>query len=549
MIHLFPQKRTFTDSGTFTDPFRYKPHPLVREAAGLVMGMLEEMISRNELSEASAKGFREGKMLGVLVCSRQETEEVCFIAAFSGSVGGKSIIDGFVPPIYDLLAADGYFKKKEAEITDINRQIALLENSEEFAEAKRRLSDARSQRDHELDVARKKMTLSKAKRDALRKQGDTLSVEETLIRESQHEKAEFKRLKTYWDRLITGLQSEADSCNERICKLKRERAELSDALQEWIFRQYVVHNADGDEASVLDIFGKDGLTPPGGTGDCAAPKLLNYAYSNNLRPLAMGEFWYGSSPSTAVRNHGHFYPSCTSKCGPLLGFMLKGLKTEHSETPFGEPVIIHEDESIIITGKPPGMPSVPGLDGRISVQEWLCAHTVQENIHAVHRLDMDTSGVMVFAKDSTTAIALRRQFEEHSIEKTYLARLVHSEKRPLKPGEQDHISLSLNADYDERPRQKVDQTNGKEAITAYKVISINPDGTADVEFHPVTGRTHQLRVHSAHVSGLGRPILGDLLYCSPAGERLWLHASELRFTHPTTGIRMTFTCNAYNPFA
>jgi tRNA pseudouridine32 synthase/23S rRNA pseudouridine746 synthase len=256
----------------------------------------------------------------------------------------------------------------------------------------------------------------------------------------------------------------------------------------------------------------------------------------------MGEFWYGKSPETAVRTHGHFYPSCTSKCGPLLGFMLKGLRI-HKEGPQEDqsPSIIHDDESLIVVEKPAGMPSVPGLDGRQSLQEWLGER--YEEIHAVHRLDMDTSGVMLFAKTQAAAIDLRRQFEEHSVCKTYRARLSAC-KSTLSKGNMGIIELSLSPDYDERPRQKVDPKHGKPAVTGYEVIEINEDGTIEISFHPVTGRTHQLRVHSAHTLGLGCPIVGDMLYGGDISTRLHLHAYEIQFRHPSDGKSVCFTGNS-----
>jgi tRNA pseudouridine32 synthase/23S rRNA pseudouridine746 synthase len=314
---------------------------------------------------------------------------------------------------------------------------------------------------------------------------------------------------------------------------------MSESLQDWIFRQYIVHNASGESASISDLFSDCGLVPPGGTGECAAPKLLEYAYRNNIQPLAMGEFWYGRSPQTAVRTHGHFYPSCTSKCGPLLGYMMKGLECiETSGRLHAQPAVIYQDRDIIVAEKPSGMPSVPGLDGRESLQEWI------GDCIPVHRLDMDTSGVIIFARNEQAAVNLRRQFEEHSIRKTYIARASGNSTIPLRTS--GTIDLPLSPDYDERPRQKVDFQQGKEAHTDYKVADINPDGTLDLLLYPHTGRTHQLRVHCAHNLGLGLPILGDRLYgsasvTSNADTRLHLHALSITFRHPATEEVLTFS--------
>ena len=324
---------------------------------------------------------------------------------------------------------------------------------------------------------------------------------------------------------------------------------MSDSLQEWIFSQYIVHNATGGQATIREIFAAEGLTAPGGTGDCAAPKLLEHAFRNNLRPLAMGEFWYGDSPRTAVRTHGHFYPSCTSKCGPLLKFMMKGLDeiVKGPGDPVAHPHVIHEDDSIIIIDKPSGMPSVPGLDGHESLSEWIASNICQ--VYQVHRLDMDTSGIMVFAKSQGAASFIQRQFEERTTSKTYRARLSSPDRqnryyktRATDSEQEGCISIPLSPDYDERPRQKADFTNGKEAVTGYRILSHNDDATTDIVFYPHTGRTHQLRVHSAHILGLGRPILGDMLYggsCTPS--RLHLHAESISFIHPVTLTPVTFT--------
>ena len=320
----------------------------------------------------------------------------------------------------------------------------------------------------------------------------------------------------------------------------------------------MVHNSCGEEVSVWDIFAANGLVPPGGTGDCAAPKLLEFAFRNGLKPLAMGEFWYGASSGTAVRVQGHFYPSCTSKCGPLLGFMLKGIQLVESASEVSQNVqVIHSDNDIIVVSKPSGMPSVPGLDGRLSVLDYLKTR-FGEDVYPVHRLDMDTSGVMVYARTPEAQTNLQKQFEERTVSKTYRARLCPpdmttsaSDKLTMKSSvttsvsaepESGTISLPLSPDYDERPRQKVDFHSGKEAVTEYRILGTNSDGTTDIDFHPLTGRTHQLRVHSAHALGLGRPIAGDLLYGGffPGVNRLCLHACSLSFDHPATGDRLVF---------
>lgn len=327
--------------------------------------------------------------------------------------------------------------------------------------------------------------------------------------------------------------------------------EQSQDLQNWLFSNYVVNNAFGERRSIADIFRDSGLTPPSGTGDCAAPKLLQYAYQHNLKPEAWGEFWYGASPAGEVRRHGSFYPACTGKCGPLLGWMMNGLEVEPNPLlcdlhwSYPNPVILFEDSSIIVVDKPSGMLSVPGRTPRKSLQEWLADYCSCE-IFSCHRLDMDTSGLMVFAKSKEAQADIQRQFENRETSKSYYARLSPTtaekpECKPLKKGDRGKIVLPLILDYYDRPRQMVDPEHGKPAVTSYEVLCLRDDGTADVLLTPFTGRTHQLRVHAAHFRGLGRPIIGDRLYGGAAAERLMLHASSLAFRHPVTKARLHFS--------
>ena len=564
----FPEAAGVSMDG-FTNPFRYIPDSLVMRAGQIVIDRLNEwsaLPDGTHLREIE-RSFAEGKMLGVLVCATASSDdstgnsEIGFIAGFSGSVrGGDGLatctVEGFVPPIIDLTCPDGYFKKEEAEISRLNKELDSLTSSDEFSQLKLELKRAEAERDAELEGLQTQIRQSKVQREEIRKNTTDPAILEELIRESQFQKAELKRAKDRWKEIIAEISARLIDIEDRISEIKADRSSRSDALQKWIFENAAVINANGECLSIWEVFSKDDLIPPGGTGDCAAPKLLNYAYQHGLTPLAMGEFWYGKSPDTAVRTHGHFYPSCTSKCGPLLCFMMRGLDicTEadttchHSEEGQTSGLKhIYEDESIIIIEKPSGMPSVAGLDGRISALEIL-----GEQYHAVHRLDMDTSGVMIFAKTAEAAVNLRKQFEEHTVRKIHRARISKADSgisaETITAGS---IDLPLSPDYDERPRQKVDFIQGKSAHTDYEVVSNNPDGTSDILLYPQTGRTHQLRVHCSHHLGLKRPILGDLLYgshsvnsASDQTQRLCLHALSITFIHPTSETELTFTSSA-----
>ena len=537
LMHLFPPDTSFSIPECFTDPFRYSPHPLVSVAADM-------LIRRISCSEELSSHFSDGKMLGVLIVSN-DRGQIGYLCAFSGNIAGHNHLEGFVPPIFDLLDPSGYFKIKEAEITAVNNAISALEKSSGLKSLRQESARAEACRNEEITLQKARMAISKRERDEIRSEISDPSRLEALVRESQFEKAELRRLKLGWEERIRSIKDQIQAIEEELRIMKRRRAEMSDELQKWIFSQFIVHNALGESASIREIFSRIGTIPPGGTGECAAPKLLEHAFRKGLKPLAMGEFWYGRSPATAVRTHGHFYPSCTSKCGPLLSYMLQGLEIgQEKDKVSGEPEIIFEDDNIIAVSKPSGMPSVKGLDGRESLEEWLCTAYCQK-IYPVHRLDMDTSGIILFAKDSDTSAALQKQFEDHKILKTYIARLSKtSEGMALTSGDKGEIHLALSADFDERPRQKVDQQQGKQSITEYQVECIREDGCIDIVFHPRTGRTHQLRVHSAHLLGLGHPIVGDLLYGGSSAARLHLHASEISFNHPVTGEDITLGTSA-----
>lgn len=538
MIHLFPKDASIDLPEEFTNPFRYCPHPLVTTAA-------EEVIKNIQDSDLHAS-FSEGKMIGILIV-RDPSGNIGYLCGYSGNVGGRNDLDGFVPPIYDLLNPDGNFKKGEQELNALNSHIGAIEFSPEISSLKQQISRYRTDMENEIGSMKLEIAEAKAKRETIRKEAtDPVRLEE-LTKESQFQKAQLHRLKTEWKDKIQKLESRLLYIEDEIRQMKRLRAEKSEELQKWIFRQFIVKNSEGHTASISEIFESEGLIPPGGTGECAAPKLLNYAFTHELHPLAMGEFWYGKSPETAVRTHGHFYPSCTSKCGPLMAYMTKGLKISglfNDGDYHKQPVIIYEDSHIIGISKPSGMPSVPGLDGKESVLEWLNSKYDME-IHAVHRLDMDTSGIMIFAKNAEAAISIRKQFETHTIKKTYTARLCPADNNrfatctpKLNVSDKGMIELPLSSDYDERPRQKVDMTQGKPAMTNYEVICTNEDGTTDILFFPQTGRTHQLRVHAAHTLGLGHPIVGDMLYGGNTGQRLFLHAKSIVLTHPHTKMEI-----------
>lgn len=325
---------------------------------------------------------------------------------------------------------------------------------------------------------------------------------------------------------------------------REERRRRSQQLQLWLFDQYRFLNARGERRRLVDVWQDYHCSerirrkyplPPGGTGDCCAPKLLQYAYQEGLKPLCMAEFWWGASPKTEVRQHGQFYPACRGKCKPVLTWMLQGLSVEPNPEEQAAPPqfdieVVYEDEAIIVVNKPSGLLSVPGRIGSYSVATILSQR--YPGALLAHRLDMGTSGLMVAARQHDVYRHLQQQFSDHSIRKTYVALLDTSFGIPR--ATKGTITLPLLCDPINRPRQVVDYEHGKPAATDYEMI-----GTDRVRLYPHTGRTHQLRMHCAHPDGLGCPIRGDELYGQPA-DRLYLHAERLELTHPVTGEQMTF---------
>lgn len=491
-----PEASNIQPPKQFTFPFCYEAHPLCQIAAKEVM----------DYCYASEEMYpREGKMFGVLVVAPLQlpplegvnhTDRLCYLAAFSGIYNGSYNHEGFVPTIYDLQNPEGYFYEEEHRIDDITQEI-------------KRTTD-------EAEVSR----------------------------------------------------------------LKILRKEKSNALQMWTFRQFRMHNALGEIKDLTEIFkdfkspfsaeeyneykagklsqkpkSKIGI-PPGGAGECCAPKLLQYAYLHNLKPLCMAEFWIGPPPKDEMRTEGNYYPACQHKCKPILTHMLQGLDVEENpmlrrnREMLAKVHTIYEDDYVMVVYKPSGLLSAPGKDEAKTLLD-LMRDTHPEAM-LPHRLDMDTSGIMLVAKNEAIYKELQAQFYRKEVKKRYIALLESqqptSTSHPCPKGErargkglevaQGTIFLPLMSNPFDRPRQMVNHEHGKAAITRYELIDENR-----VALYPETGRTHQLRVHCAHPEGLGRPIKGDNLYGTPS-DRLYLHAESIEFIHPITKETMSFSIPA-----
>lgn len=527
MLHHFVQPISgISLPQKFTFPFHYTPHPLCVIASKEVQTYLSAQKHWNE-------ELQKGKMFGVLIV-RTPNGELGYLAAFSGNLAGKNQHPYFVPPIYDLLQPNGFFKVEEENITSINMEIKNKQESSSYRNLKQHLEDTKRSSQEAITVAKEYLRKTKEERDIRRQHNPSEMEQAEMIRESQFQKAELKRMEREWKNRITNLQNELNSIESQITELKKERKVRSAILQKKLFQQFRLLNAQGDIKDLCTIFDEAiHKIPPAGAGECAAPKLLQYAYLHQLEPIAMAEFWWGESPKTEIRKHGYYYPACKGKCEPILKHMLKGLEIEgnplqtdiHRDS---ELEIVYEDDWLLVVNKPAGMLSVPGKENVTSVYEW--AKKKYPEITGpiiVHRLDMATSGLLLLAKTKETHQNLQAQFKNRVVKKRYVALLdgVISQKRGI-------INLPLCPNLLDRPRQMVNETYGKPAITEYEVLRYSEKRTR-IQFYPLTGRTHQLRVHAAHPSGLNCPITGDELYGKSA-ERLYLHAEYLEFTHPVT---------------
>ena len=514
----------------FTYPFHYTPHPLCVIAAEETQAYLKE---RTEWREE----LQTGKMFGVLVV-RTPAGEVGYLAAFSGNLAGKNVHPFFVPPIYDLLQPDGFFRQEEERINEINARIRTLQASPALEDARSRLQSTIEYCDFVLQAAKDLMKKRKEERDRLRQ--FPLTEEETalLIKESQHMKAAHKLTKKSLRSILEEDQAKVDRLEQEIEQLKQERKRRSAALQRKLFEQFRILNARGEVKDLCELFAPTYQgAPPAGAGECAAPKLLQYAYQHQLEPIAMAEFWWGDSPKTEIRHHGYYYPACKGKCEPILHHMLQGLRVDenplladsHRETKLD---ILYEDDYLLVINKPEGMLSVPGKGDVDSVYQRLSIlYPEATGPIIVHRLDMATSGLLLAAKTKEAHQNLQAQFKNRTIQKRYIA-LLEGEV----PQDEGEIRLPLCPDPLDRPQQIVSEEFGKPAFTRYRVLE-RTSGKTLIAFYPQTGRTHQLRVHAAHPLGLQCPILGDELYGRKA-ERLYLHAEYLAFTHPITSERI-----------
>ena len=532
----------------FTFPFYYEPHPLCELAANEVQDYLQIQtdFEHNFGLDTSKKGLVIGKMFGVLVVQNQQNE-IGYITAVSGKLADKNIHKKFVPPVYDMLAKDSFFLQEETILNSINLKIEGLEGNTDYivllaeykTEEKKAAIDIQDKK-AKTKAAKKDRNLRRKKAQAKLTVEAYAAFEEDLSKESLEAKYFFNNVNRYWEHTLKALNEKLSVFTNPIALLKEQRKTKSAVLQQYLFEQYQFLNSRNEVKNLSQLFGDTSdQNIPAGSGECAAPKLLQYAFLQHLKPIAMAEFWWGQSPNKEIRKHQQFYPACQGKCKPILAHMLEGIDMDKNPM-LQNPAIgkeletIFEDEDLIVVYKPAEFLSVPGIHIQDSVYT-----RIKQQVKSisgpiiVHRLDMATSGLLVLAKNKKAHKELQSQFINKTVRKRYTALL-----DGIVSDDNGTINLPLRVDLDDRPRQLVCFEHGKRAETNWEVIA-RENGKTKVHFYPISGRTHQLRVHASHTLGLNIPIVGDDLY-GKKSNRMYLHADTLEFTHPSTKQKMIF---------
>ena len=535
----------------FTFPFYYEPHPLAKIATNELQEYLENQTDFTHNFGLSKKetSLPIGKMFGVLVVKNKQNK-IGYLAAFSGKLADKSLPNKFVPPVFNMRTAGSFYLKGEAEIDEINKQLSILKTDEDYISQKKSFQETLKKIDTNLALGREKLKLHKKERKA-RKKNEQSTLNELdynalitkLVQESFNDQFFYKALQEYYEAKIAKIKEGFSDFENKIASLKKQRKEKSNDLQQTLFSKYAFLNKEKEQKNLLDIFDNPALKPPAGSGECTAPKLLQHAFLNDLTPICMAEFWWGISPNSAIRKHKNFYPACQGRCKPILNHMLEDVKMDANllleNLAEKQPLeIVYEDAVLLVVNKPAEFLSVPGKDITDSVYTRIKAqYPNASGPLIVHRLDMSTSGILILTKTKEANKILQSQFIKRTIKKRYVA---------LLDGEisenSGKIQLPLRVDLDDRPRQLVDFEYGKNAITDWEIIK-KEKGKTKVHFYPITGRTHQLRVHAAHKDGLNTPIVGDDLY-GKKENRLHLHAEFIEFLHPSTKEIMRFTVAA-----
>lgn len=512
-------------------PFNYTPHKIAQVAANELQTYLKTQTDfKHNFGIKTPKDTNAlGKMFGVLVVKTNKGK-LGYIAAFSGKLADETQLPHFVPPVFDRLAENGFYKDIENEINAINNELTTLETDIPFLKLKKTYKKTLQKHQNLLEAAQKKIKAARKQRKLQEKPNNQLNInEEFYIREYE----------VYLNDTMLPLTKEFKAYVNVIENLQQQRKQKSAWVQYEIFKNYNFLNTAKEQKDLLAIFDNAVQNIPGGAGDCCAPKLFQYAFLHDLTPIALAEFWWGKPMQTSVRKHGYFYPACTGKCKPILTHMLHGLPV--AKNPLVIPLktskeitILFEDDYLLVIDKPHELLSVPGKEIEDSVYKRIKKkYPKATGPLLVHRLDMATSGLLLIAKTKDIHKALQAQFLNKTVQKRYVALLDGT-----LTSKKGTITLPLRVDLDDRPKQLVCNEHGKEALTKWEVIAVKNKQTK-VYFYPITGRTHQLRVHAAHALGLNAPIVGDDLY-GKKDTRLCLHAAFISFKHPITLKKVVF---------
>lgn len=523
----------------FDYPHNYEPHPIAKIAAK----ELQEYLIQQQVNSPifNIETQQVGKMFGILVVTTPENT-LGYLAAFSGKLGTTHQHDYFVPPVFDILAPNGFYLQTEQYLNTLTQKFEELESDEKYLQIKKDYLHLSEKHGKALDEEREKIK----KRRKQRKHNGAIDNQANI-----NEEFYLREYELYLNQKIDHLKTEYNKFESQLQYILQERAQLSANVQQQIFKAYSFLNSNGHQKDLLAVFNTETQNIPAGAGDCCAPKLLQYAFKHQLTPIAMAEFWWGKPLATAIRKHARFYPACNGKCKPILQHMLTGIPVAPNplllqlKAPKELPVLF-EDDYIVAINKPEEFLSVSGSELLPSVESIMKEkYPTATGPLIVHRLDMSTSGILLIAKTKEIHMALQRQFinkqavslnstneQNMPIKKRYVAIL-----NGLLEKTSGSIELPLRVDFHERPKQLVCFERGKKALTHWETISVTDHHTR-VHFYPITGRTHQLRVHAAHYLGLNTPILGDELYGTKT-NRLYLHAEQLIFTHPVSGKRIT----------
>ncbi len=524
VVWFDPQPAPSALPARLVSPFRQgAPLALARRAAE----ELQALLRRAQFVGLDAAGG--GKMFGVLVVAAPDGR-VGYLRAFSGMLEGSWQVEGFVPPLFDLTALEAFWPEGETQLRALEREHrALVEGP---ADIRRALFELIAHHEKALSGLRERHRERRTRRHAERAASRDLH---PLAQQSRADTAERRAFDLAHTRELQSLEARLRPFDAQRALVELRRSERSNQLLRQMHATYRVINAHGEQRELRALFAPN--EPPGGAGDCAAPKLFGDAFRRRLRPVALAEFWWGAAPSSGARQPGAYYPSCRGKCGIVLPFMLEGLDVEPAplfgaeSAAIAEPRVVFEDAWVVVVDKPVGLLSVPGRHARLHDSVLLRLGQRLLKPLLVHRLDLDTSGLLLVAKDPSTHAAIQKQFAQREIEKRYIAWL-----EGTVAADEGKVELPLRVDHDDRPRQIHDPTHGKYALTHWQVLERTSTRTR-VAMFPRTGRTHQLRVHAAHPLGIGAAIVGDRLY-GREGERLLLHAESLTFTHPQTARRV-----------